>query len=234
MTQPLHLPRWWAACAVWAACCSATWAQTPPGPAKPKPLAEILSAVQQRHPGRVVDIDLEQGPDGQRWYEIKMVNGQRSKLYVDAFTGQDIPEPGKATADLVPLPQVLKSLAGSHPGVVLEAELEGGRGEPWRYDIKLLNAQGQPSELRVDARSGKVMLGAWVAPALLQGVLPLDGVLASLEARYKARVTEAELQFPRSQQPHYEVELVLESGRSLELRVDARSGQVIDDAGGRP
>lgn len=56
-----------------------------------RPLAEILQDVQQRHKGRVIDIELERGADGRRWYEIKLANGQRTEIYIDAVTGQDIP-----------------------------------------------------------------------------------------------------------------------------------------------
>ncbi len=201
----------------------------PPAAGKTKPLAEILADVQKRHAGRVVDIDLEHGADGRSWYEIKMLNGQRTKLFVDAVTGQEIPEPGKGHTDLVPLPKVLRGLAAAHPGLVLEAELEDGPGEPLRYDIKFLGPQGEPYEVRVDARTGEVLKGAIVNPAIAKGVLPLSGLLESLESRYRGRVTEAELKLARAQRPHYEVELVLESGRNLELRVDARSGQLLSD-----
>lgn len=201
------------------------------GEGKLKPLADILVSVQQRYPGRVVDIDLEQGPDGRRWYEIKMVNGQRTKLYIDALTGQEISEPGKEELGLVPLSQVLRALAVSHPGVVLEAELEGGHGAPLRYDIQVLGAQGQTAEVRVDARTGRVLAGPVVQPGAVKNLQPLDGLLEALEKRYKARVTEAELKFTRTQRPYYEVELVLESGRTMELRVDARTGYPLGEDG---
>ncbi len=216
----------------WACICfawGAVSAQPTPAAGKPRPLAEILAIVQQRHTGRVVDIELEYGADGRRWYEIKMFNGVTTTLHVDAVTGQEIPEPGKESAGLVPLPKVLRALAPTHPGVVLEAELEGGRGEPLRYDIKYLGHKSETYEVRVDARTGTVLTGATVPPDAIKGLLPLDGMLESLEKRYKARVTEAELKFIRAQRPHYEVELELESGRSLELHVDARTGQTLSD-----
>ena len=216
---------------VWAQSSSppSSSATTVPNPARLKPLADILADVQKRHAGRVVDIDLEQTPDGRRWYEIKMVNGQRTTLFVDAVTGQEIPEPGKGSDGLVSLHKVLRGLATTHPGLVLEAELEGGHGEPFRYDVKILGPQGEPYEVRVDALTGRALAGTTVQPGAIRGLLKLDGILETLEARYKARVTEAELKFTRTQRAFYEVELVLPSGRSLEVRVDARTGQPLTD-----
>lgn len=209
--------------------CTPALSQTGPPVREGKPLAEILAIVQQRYAGRVVDIDLEHGPAGQRWYEIKMLNGERTTVYVDAVTGKEIAAPNQAAAQVLALPQVLRSLAKSHPGVVLEAELEGGQGEPLRYDIRILGAQGQTVEIRADARTGSVLKGPVLPPAAAADLLPLADLLEALEKRYKARVTEAELKFSRAQRPHYEIDLVLESGRSLEVHVDARTGKHLSD-----
>lgn len=55
---------------------------------------------------------------------------------------------------VLPLKQVLERLAQTHPGEVLEVELEQDHGR-WRYEIKLLQAGGQLRKLKVDARTGE-------------------------------------------------------------------------------
>ena len=57
---------------------------------------------------------------------------------------------------VLPLKQVLERLAQTHPGEVLEVELEQDHGR-WRYEIKLLQAGGQLRKLKVDARSGELL-----------------------------------------------------------------------------
>ena len=59
--------------------------------------------------------------------------------------------------------------------------------------------------------------------------MPLQRILEMLEKRYNARSTEAELKLNREQKVYYEVDLKLSSGRSLEVHVDARTGQLIGE-----
>lgn len=58
--------------------------------------------------------------------------------------------------EVLPLASVLERLKRTHPGQVLEVELEweGGR---WVYEIKLLRADGQLSKLELDARTAQVI-----------------------------------------------------------------------------
>ena len=69
-----------------------------------QPLSEILRGVQQRHGGRVIDVELERGTDGKRWYEIKLVDArqQRREIHVDAVTGREITKPGAITTQVLP------------------------------------------------------------------------------------------------------------------------------------
>ncbi len=57
---------------------------------------------------------------------------------------------------VLPLPALLQRLQRTHPGQVLELELErdGGR---WMYEVKLLQADGQLLKLDVDAATGQVL-----------------------------------------------------------------------------
>lgn len=196
---------------------------------KLKPLAEILGGVQRRHAGRVVDIDLERGADGRRWYEIKLLNGQRTTLYIDAVTGQEIPKPDAASPSLLPMSAVVRGVRASHPGVVLEVELEEDTGPLSYYEFKLLGKDGRELLLRVDARTGQVIHEPLVPPALAARLLPLERVLDALEKQYQARATEAELKATRARRSYYEVDLLLDNGRSLEVHVDAVSGEVIGE-----
>ena len=60
------------------------------------------------------------------------------------------------SGQVLPLQTVLARLRLSHPGEVLEVELDDDHGR-WRYEIKLLQAGGQLRKLKVDARSGELL-----------------------------------------------------------------------------
>lgn len=196
---------------------------------KLKPLAEILSGVQRRHAGRIIDIELERGADGRRWYEIKILNGQRTELYVDAVTGQEIPKPDAASPHLLPMGTVVRQVLATHPGVVLKVELEDDPGALPYYELQLLGKDGRELLLRADAQTGRLIGEPPIQPALASRLLPVHRVVEALETRYKARATEAELKTTRSRRSYYEVDLQLDSGRSLEVHVDALSGEVIGE-----
>jgi Peptidase propeptide and YPEB domain len=59
--------------------------------------------------------------------------------------------------EILPLQKVLERVQRSHPGDVLEVELEreGGR---WVYELKLLQRGGSLLRLDVDARTAEVLL----------------------------------------------------------------------------
>jgi hypothetical protein len=57
---------------------------------------------------------------------------------------------------VLPLPTFLERLQRSHPGQVLELELEHDDGR-WIYEVKLLQADGQLLKLEVDAATGQVL-----------------------------------------------------------------------------
>ena len=61
---------------------------------------------------------------------------------------------------VMPLPAVLEKLALTHPGQVLEVELDRERyndRETWVYEIKLLQADGQLLKLELDAKTAEVL-----------------------------------------------------------------------------
>lgn len=55
-----------------------------------------------------------------------------------------------------PLTQVLAQVARTHPGQVLEVELERENGR-WVYELKLLQSDGRLLKLAVDARDGQML-----------------------------------------------------------------------------
>ena len=61
---------------------------------------------------------------------------------------------------VMPLPALLDKLALTHPGQVLEVELERERKEGvevWVYEIKLLQPDGQLIKLELDAKTAEVL-----------------------------------------------------------------------------
>lgn len=57
---------------------------------------------------------------------------------------------------VLPLPTLLERLRRTHPGQVLELELESDNGR-WIYEVKLLQANGQLLKLDVDAATAQVL-----------------------------------------------------------------------------
>ena len=61
------------------------------------------------------------------------------------------------SGEVRPLGDILAGLRGRYPGRVLDAELSRrGRGN-WRYDLKILQADGRVLDVAVDARTGRVL-----------------------------------------------------------------------------
>lgn len=60
------------------------------------------------------------------------------------------------SGQVLPLPTLLQRMHRTHPGQVLELELDRDDGR-WIYEVKLLQASGQLLKLKVDAASGQVL-----------------------------------------------------------------------------
>ncbi|MCP5290201.1 MAG: PepSY domain-containing protein [Burkholderiaceae bacterium] len=58
--------------------------------------------------------------------------------------------------EAMPLPELLERVARTHPGQVLELELEREDGR-WIYEVKLLQPGGRIVALEVDARSAELL-----------------------------------------------------------------------------
>lgn len=58
--------------------------------------------------------------------------------------------------EILPLPALLEQLQRTHPGQVLELELEKEDGR-WIYEVKLLQPDGRLLKLELDARNAQVL-----------------------------------------------------------------------------
>ncbi|MEO8544133.1 MAG: PepSY domain-containing protein [Burkholderiaceae bacterium] len=58
--------------------------------------------------------------------------------------------------EVLPLTEILARVARTHPGQVLEVDLERDHGV-WIYELKLLQSDGLLVKLKVDARDGTVV-----------------------------------------------------------------------------
>lgn len=195
-----------------------------------KPLAEILGRVQAQHPGRVVDVDLE-NEDGRSWYEITLLHpdGHRVEVYVDPASGAEIdPRRGQGHGPR-PMAEVLRVVAERQPGVVRHAELERPRGAPPVYEVTVERADGSEQRIRVDAASGRIVEQTQRPGALPPTARPLPALVQSIEARYAGRVVELEIKHDARRGTYYEMELALAGGRGLEVDVDPVTARVLQE-----
>jgi len=100
-------------------------------------------------------------PPGQRAAVVAAVLALAAALVPpDARAGRkDDHERARAAVqagEAMPLPALLERLQRSHPGRVLELELEREHGR-WIYEVKLLQRDGQLLKLAVDAATAQVL-----------------------------------------------------------------------------
>ncbi|MDQ6968556.1 MAG: PepSY domain-containing protein [Mariprofundaceae bacterium] len=62
----------------------------------------------------------------------------------------------RSTESILPLSQILKKIEASHPGTLLDVELED-KGTQFIYEIEMLNANHVVQEIKVDATTGKIV-----------------------------------------------------------------------------
>jgi len=62
----------------------------------------------------------------------------------------------REAGDILPLETILRKVGKTHPGKVLEVELEKNHGRII-YEIELLDAKGKVWELKVDPRSAEII-----------------------------------------------------------------------------
>lgn len=61
-----------------------------------------------------------------------------------------------ASGEVLPWPQIAQRIAASHPGELLELELEREDGR-WIYEVRLLQPGGRILKLELDARTGELL-----------------------------------------------------------------------------
>lgn len=62
--------------------------------------------------------------------------------------------------EILPLDRILAVVAKTHPGQILEVELDqkhSNGGKIWRYEIKGIAADGRLFKLKIDARTGEIL-----------------------------------------------------------------------------
>lgn len=124
------------------------------------PLAAILRDLLVRHPGQIVDVELERDRSDREVYEVELLreDGRPLRLSIDAGSGRIVDDDvHKVASAVMPLPEVLERLAAAYPGTIVEVELERRiEGRPY-YEIDVRGEDGRTLEVRVDAISGAVL-----------------------------------------------------------------------------
>lgn len=196
-----------------------------------RPLAEILATVQARHPGRILDVEIDRTRDGRRVYDIELLDadGRKLEISVDAATGAVLDPRSDDDGALMPLASILRTLLSAHPGKILDVELERDREDRAVYEIELLTVDGRTLEMVVDARSGQVLDDGSHGPAGGEPVLALPDVLDRIGALHPGTIVEVELERDRQGRRYYEIDIRGADGRTVELRVDAVTGQILHE-----
>lgn len=95
------------------------------------------------------------------WLALWLATWLATWLAASAVAADETPDHDRARAavqagQVLPLATVLQRLQRSHPGQVLEVELEREHGQ-WVYEIKLLQDGGRLLRLELDAATGRVL-----------------------------------------------------------------------------
>lgn len=126
---------------------------------------------------------------------------------------------------LKPLADILARVQATHPGRVLDVDLErDAAGRQW-YEITLLNKAGQRVELYVDAVTG-ADLGRQKLPRTTPR--PMADVLRQVLAAHPGTVQDAELEETPDRHPVYDVTIGLADGRRQQIVVDALTGRILE------
>lgn len=131
---------------------------------------------------------------------------------------------------LKPLNEILTRIQSSHPGKVLDVDLERDINGNRIYEITILKNDGQRAKLLVDAVSGSELRHASTAASPR---INMAKALRNLLARHPGNVLELELKQAADQRMIYEVQVILHDGRLREFVIDANSGELIDGNGHR-
>ena len=130
---------------------------------------------------------------------------------------------------LKPLSEILTAVQATHPGKVLDVDLERDRSGRRVYEITILKGNGQRAKVLVDATTGSEVR----QPPETVARVPVARMLRNLLARHPGHVLEVELKSGIDNGLIYEIQLILLDGRLREFVVDAQSGELIGGEGHR-
>lgn len=127
-----------------------------------QPLAGVLRKLLAKHPGQVLDVELEQGEDDHPIYEVRIAqdDGRLREIEIDARSGEVLGGRERrltAMKAIKPLPDLLDMVQARYRGVVHEVELEHDREGRRYYEIELRLPDGRGLELQVDAVDGRIL-----------------------------------------------------------------------------
>lgn len=130
---------------------------------------------------------------------------------------------------LKPLAEILAGVQKTHPGKVLDVDLERDLAGRRIYEVTVLRNDGQRAKLLVDAVSGRELPHTATATPRLD----MAKALRALLARHPGKVLELELKLTADNRLIYEVQLILQDGQLREFVIDAQNGEVLDGNGHR-
>lgn len=84
------------------------------------------------------------------------LSGSALPVLADSRQDHDVARQALAAGEILPLRKVLERIERTHPGEVLEVELERENGR-WVYEVKLLRRDGGVQKLLLDARDGTLL-----------------------------------------------------------------------------
>ncbi|MFV0277439.1 MAG: PepSY domain-containing protein [Parahaliea sp.] len=125
-----------------------------------------------------------------------------------------------------PLTEILLIVEQQVPGRLLEVELVNDRLYGAVYEVEVLDARQRKREVLVDARSGAIV-ELDEAP-VVGGLMPLPALLRQLAERFPGYIEDVELENGGGGRMVYELKLVQDNARRMDLVVDAGSGEIVD------
>ncbi len=188
-----------------------------------RPLTEIITLVQARYPGRVVDVDLERRSGGRYVYEIELLDQNRRKLEikVDGASGAILETEGVDGRAFHALPVLLRRVLEQYPGHVIDVEFEHGL-----YQIEVARTDGTHIQVSVDPVDARIVRDE-DRTAQLARMRPMPEVLERVLERYSGTVLEGELERGPDGRYYYEFEIQDEDGETTTLHVDAVTGDIL-------
>ena len=130
-------------------------------------LADAVTELESRYPGKVVAIVLDDAGDKAAHYHVDMqFPGSASvRIDVDAATlAIESRDAGHLPAGSATLAEAAALLAGAIPGEILLAELDAATGPAAHYDVDVRLPQGAVARLKVDATTRRI---DWRTPAVI-------------------------------------------------------------------